>query len=223
VIAGQDRVAYGKKLPEGQTYRKKMLDELADLDQNRLHFTGLLPYDQYVQLLQCSTVHAYLTVPFVLSWSLLESMATGCLVVASDTAPVRELIEEGRTGLLFDFNSPAQLADRAEEAIERRAEMAEIRARARARIVERYALKDLLPKHIGLIRSLAERRLPSENAVGLVEPAEKSGIEGSYAAPVRRDAASVRPTPIGASQPQEQAPRSGRPQNLPRRKRRRRH
>ena len=222
VIAGQDRVAYGKKLPEGETYRGKMLQELSELDQSRLHFTGLLPYDQYVQLLQVSTVHAYLTIPFVLSWSLLESMASGCLVVASDTAPVRELVEEGRTGLLFDFRSPQQLADRAEEAIERRAEMAEIRERARALIVERYALKDLLPKHVGLIRDLAEGRLPRENAVGLVEPAEKSAFEGVYAAPERRDATSA-PRPQHAAGTPGQAPRSGRPGNLPRRKRRRRH
>jgi len=221
VIAGQDRVAYGKKLPEGQSYRGKMLEELGDLDQSRLHFTGLLPYDQYVKLLQCSTVHAYLTIPFVLSWSLLESMATGCLVVASDTAPVRELIDDGRTGLLFDFNSPHQLADRAEEAIARRADMAEIRARARALIVERYALKDLLPKHIGLIRDLAERRLPRENAVGLVEPAEKSAMDGSYATPERREARGGEGQRAAAAAGQQQ--RSGRPQNLPRRRRRRRH
>lgn len=218
VVAGADRVAYGRKLPEGQTYRTKMLAELPELDQSRLHFTGLLPYEQYAQLLQVSTVHAYLTIPFVLSWSLLESMATGCLIVASHTAPVRELIEDGRNGLLVDFGSPQQLADRAEEAIARRAEMAELRANARATIVAGYALKDLLPRHIGIIRDLAERRLPTQNAVGLVEPAEPSAMEARYAAPERRDAVAA-----GArTQQPQQGQRSGRPPNIPKGRRRRR-
>ncbi len=218
VIAGSDRVAYGRKLPEGQTYRTKLLAELPELDRSRLHFTGLLPYEQYLQLLQVSTVHVYLTIPFVLSWSLLESMSTGCLIVASNTDPVRELIEDGRNGLLVDFDSPQQIADRAEDAIARRAGMAELRANARATIEAGYALKDLLPKHIGLIRDLAARRLPAQNAVGLVEPAEPSAMEGGYAAPERRAAAAT------AAKPQAQPPhkpRSGRPPNISQGRRRR--
>jgi glycosyltransferase involved in cell wall biosynthesis len=102
VVVGEDRVAYGKSLPDGKTYKQLMLEKL-DLDLSRLHFTGRLPYNQYLQVLQASSVHIYLTRPFVLSWSMLEAMATGCLIVASNTAPVTEVIRDGENGLLVDF------------------------------------------------------------------------------------------------------------------------
>jgi glycosyltransferase involved in cell wall biosynthesis len=155
VIAGDDRVAYSRKLPGGQTYKQLLLSELKDADLSRLHFTGPLPYDQYRQLLRASSAHVYLTVPFVLSWSLLEAMATGCLVVGSDTAPVREVIEDGRNGLLIDFFSPEQIAARVSEALDNCARMAPIRAAARDLIVERYKLSHLLPRHIALMREVA--------------------------------------------------------------------
>ncbi|MCW5751226.1 MAG: glycosyltransferase family 4 protein [Alphaproteobacteria bacterium] len=155
VVVGDDRVAYGRKLPEGQSYRQKMLEELPDLDLARLHFTGSLPYPLYRQVLRASSVHVYLTVPFVLSWSLMESLATGCLVVGSDTAPIREMIADNHNGLLADFFSPEHLAERIGEALDDPGRMAPIRAAARQGIVERYALRDLLPRHVRLIREVA--------------------------------------------------------------------
>jgi glycosyltransferase involved in cell wall biosynthesis len=155
VIAGSDRVAYSRKLPEGQSYKQQALSELGDADLSRLHFTGALPYGQYLDLLRASSAHVYLTVPFVLSWSLLESMAAGCLVVASDTAPVREAIEDGETGLLVDFFSPEAIADKVIWALDHPAEGAKIRRAARDFIVEHYALADLLPRQIALMREVA--------------------------------------------------------------------
>jgi glycosyltransferase involved in cell wall biosynthesis len=164
VIVGTDRVAYGKKLPEGQTYKKKLLDELPDLDRSRLHFTGHLPYDSYLKVLQASAVHVYMTIPFVLSWSLMESLAAGCLVVASDTDPIREVMADGKNGLLVDFFSPTQLADRIEEGLDHRNRHEALRAAARETILERYALSDMLPKHIKLIEDLAAKRTPANPA-----------------------------------------------------------
>jgi glycosyltransferase involved in cell wall biosynthesis len=155
VVAGDDRVAYSRRLPEGQTYKQQLLAELRGADLSRLHFTGPLPYGEYLQLLRASSAHVYLTVPFVLSWSLLEAMATGCLVIGSDTAPVREVIEDGRTGLLADFFSPAEIAARVGDALDNRARMAPIRQAARDLIRQRYALSDLLPRHIALMREVA--------------------------------------------------------------------
>ncbi len=102
VIVGQNRVAYGKQLPQGQNYKDLMLQKFP-LDMNRVHFTGLLPYHEYLQVLQASSVHLYLTRPFVLSWSMLEALSTGCVVVGSKTAPVMEVIEDEVNGLLVDF------------------------------------------------------------------------------------------------------------------------
>jgi len=147
VIVGENRVAYGKQLPGNQTYKELMISKVP-LDLNRVHFTGLLPYPEYLQVLQSSSVHIYLTRPFVLSWSMLEALSTGCLVVASRTHPVTEVIEDGVNGLLVDFFSPQEIADRVEEALNSPTSMAPIRVKARETILERYNLAELLPKHL---------------------------------------------------------------------------
>ncbi len=147
VIVGKNRVAYGKNLPNGKTYKEAMLEKFP-LDLNRVHFTDLLPYSEYLQVLQASSVHIYLTRPFVLSWSMLEALSTGCLIVASDTAPVTEVIEDGVNGLLVDFFSPEQISDRVIEALDNPEKMAEIRTKARETILERYDLAKLLPQHL---------------------------------------------------------------------------
>lgn len=147
VVVGEDRVAYGKPLADGKTYKQAMLEKL-DIDTSRVHFTGLLPYTQYRQVLQASSVHVYLTRPFVLSWSMLEAMSAGCLLVASNTAPVAEVIQDHVNGLLVDFFSPGEIADRVEEALEDPDRMASIRIRARDTIREKYDLSALLPRHL---------------------------------------------------------------------------
>lgn len=102
VIMGGDGVSYGR-LPEGfENWRTKLLSDL-DIDLSRVHFTGKLPYKTYRAVLRISEVHVYLTYPFVMSWSLLEAMASECVVIGSDTAPVREVIVDGVNGLLVDF------------------------------------------------------------------------------------------------------------------------
>lgn len=147
VVVGDDRVAYGKSLPNGKTYKQQALETLP-LDLSRLHFTGSLPYEQYLQVLQASSVHIYLTRPFVLSWSTLEAMAAGCLVVASSTAPVQEVIQDGKNGLLVDFFAPEEIAQRVDEVLNHRDRMAAIRVKARETIQQHYDLAQLLPRHL---------------------------------------------------------------------------
>ncbi len=151
VIVGKDRVAYGKSLPDGKTYKEAMLEKFP-LDLNRIHFTDLLPYDEYLQVLQASAVHIYLTRPFVLSWSMLEALSTGCLIVASDTAPVKEVIENNVNGLLVNFFNPEQICDRVLEALDSYQRMAAIRKRARETILEKYDLMYLLPQHLQWVK-----------------------------------------------------------------------
>ncbi|AFY70180.1 glycosyl transferase group 1 [Thalassoporum mexicanum PCC 7367] len=159
VILGENRVCYGKPAPKGTTYKDMMLEKVP-LDMSRVHFTGGLPYGQYLKVIQASSVHVYLTRPFVLSWSMIESMSTGCLVLGSDTQPVREVIEDGKNGLLVDFFSPKQIADRICEVLDHPDRMAQIRQNARETVLERYAHADLLQKQIQLLMDLADGRLP---------------------------------------------------------------
>jgi len=105
VIAGSDEVSYGKPPPDGLTWRQHMLNEVA-IDPARVHFLGRLSREAYLRLLQVSAAHVYLTVPFVLSWSMLEAMAAGCLIVGSATPPVQEVIADGENGVLVDFFAP---------------------------------------------------------------------------------------------------------------------
>ena len=104
VIVGEDSVSYGTPPPAHRNWREAMLQEVGGrLAVDRVHFVGRVPYVDYLRLLQVSTCHAYLTYPFVLSWSCIEALAAGCRVVGSDTPPVREVITPGHNGLLFDF------------------------------------------------------------------------------------------------------------------------
>lgn len=147
IVVGEDRVAYGKRLPDGRTFKRAMLEKF-DFDLSRLHFTGRLPYDQYRKVLRVSSVHVYLTRPFVLSWSMLEAMSTGCLLVASKTQPVTEVIEDRKNGLLVNFFDTNEIADRVEECLNNQDLMKPIRINARETIQERYNLARLLPAHI---------------------------------------------------------------------------
>ncbi len=112
VIAGHEHgQGYGPMPQEGGSWRNQIEQSITeDWDTSRVHFVGHLPYSQYVQLLQTSRAHVYLTYPFVLSWSMLEAMACGCTVIASDTAPVQEVVQHEFNGLLFPFKDAAALA-----------------------------------------------------------------------------------------------------------------
>ncbi len=157
VIVGDDRAAYGKTLPDGKTYKEAMLEKVP-LDMSRVHFTGLLRKVDYLKVLQASSVHVYLTRPFVLSWSMLEAMAAGCLVVASDTAPVTEAIINGTNGILVDFFSPPKIAEKVVDVLVKQEEYREFRLKARQTILERYALHKLLPVHINLLERIGFSR-----------------------------------------------------------------
>lgn len=152
VVVGADRVAYGKSLPGGKSYKEHMLEQ-TPLDLSRVHFTGLLPKPDYLKVLQASMVHVYLTRPFVLSWSMLEAMAAGCAVVASDTAPVTEVITDEVNGLLTDFFSPVKIAARVTEVLDRPDDYVALRAKARQTILDRYALWRLLPVQLNLLQT----------------------------------------------------------------------
>ena len=118
----------------------------------RVHFTDKLPYPDLVALFQISAAHVYLTYPFVLSWSMLEAMSAGALVIGSRTAPVEEVIEHGTNGLLVDFFDHKSLAETTIQALARPDAFRLIREAARRTIVERYDLRaKCLPKWIAFL------------------------------------------------------------------------
>jgi glycosyltransferase involved in cell wall biosynthesis len=163
VIVGGDGVSYGSPLPPGMSYREMMLAEVGNrLDLARVHFVGQIPYDAYAKILQISSAHIYLTYPFVLSWSFIEAMASGCLVIGSATPPVLEVLQDRVNGLTFDFFSPDALADRVEEVFSSPDRIQAIRDAARATAVKNFDLKRRqLPLWENLIKNVANGRKPS--------------------------------------------------------------
>lgn len=158
LIVGNDGVSYGRR-PEGAvSWRAKLLQELdGSLDPRRVHFLGHLPYRQYLSVLQVSTVHVYLTYPFVLSWSLLEAMSAGCQIIASRTPPVEEVMRDGENGQLVDFLDVEALADRIAAALATKGDAPENRVRVAARqtAVAGYDVQTVaLPAYLNLLHSL---------------------------------------------------------------------
>jgi glycosyltransferase involved in cell wall biosynthesis len=153
VIIGGDDVSYGARPGGDRTWKDIFLDEVRDrIDLNRVHFTGKVPYSTFVGLMQTTRVHCYLTVPFVLSWSMLEAMSAGALVVGSRTPPVEELITDGVNGLLVDFFDTAEIAGTLIDALENPGSYLPLRRAARAHIVENYDLRaTCLPRLIDFV------------------------------------------------------------------------
>ncbi len=156
LIIGGDDVSYGAKPPDGKTWKQIFLDEVRDqIDMDRIHFVGSVPRDVFTQVLQVSTVHVYLTYPFVLSWSLIEAMSAGCAIVASDTAPLREAIRHNHNGVLTDFFNPQALAQAVSDLAADPQRRAQLGAAARADAVARYDLNTVcLPRQLAWIDTL---------------------------------------------------------------------
>ena len=153
VIGGEDRCCYGLPPAPGKTWKQVLVEKLKP-DPERIHFVGSLPYSQYRTLLRASSVHVYLTRPFVLSWSFLEALSCGCLVVASDSEPVREAAIDGHNALFTDMRSPAAIADTIVRALENRDYLGKIREQARQTILNRYDVRRLLPLQVQTLKSL---------------------------------------------------------------------
>lgn len=145
VIAGEDKCFYGGSRIDGKGWGEHMMETLS-LPRNRIHFVGTLPYERYKDLLRKSTVHVYLTKPYVLSWSLLEAMACGCLVVSNAVPPVKEVIVNGKNGILANTWSDLSLHILDALANKASSKMLAMRQQARQTIEKRFELKKCLGK-----------------------------------------------------------------------------
>lgn len=159
VLVGGEGVSYGAAAPPGQTWKDIFFKEVeAQLDRDRVHFVGRVSYSQLIALFQLSSVHVYLTYPFVLSWSLLEAMSCGGLVVGSRTAPVAEVIRDGENGWLVDFFDSEALVERIVAVLEQPMQMQPLRAAARQTIVDNYDLQAVcLPQQLALMKKVCPR------------------------------------------------------------------
>jgi glycosyltransferase involved in cell wall biosynthesis len=161
VLIGGDEVSYGAKAPKGQTWKQiyidKVRDQIPDADWARVHFLGRVPYDQFLAMMQVSTAHVYLTYPFVLSWSLIEAMSAECAILASDTAPVKEVLTEGETGWMVDFFDHKALVSRLNELLDDPETRKTLGQNARALVKANYDLQSIcLPKHVAWVENLAK-------------------------------------------------------------------
>jgi glycosyltransferase involved in cell wall biosynthesis len=166
VIVGGDGVSYGRPASDGRSWKETFLTEVADrIDPARVHFTGRVPYAIFAALMQVTRVHAYLTYPFVLSWSVLEAMAAGAHIVASDTGPVREVITQGETGDLVGFFDVPGWAARLTGALAHPARHDPQRRAARALVQARYDLHSIcLPRQIAFIEGFSPPTSPGNSA-----------------------------------------------------------
>ena len=156
LVVGRGDASYSGPPANHRSYAEQFMAEIEEsVDRTRIHFVGFLPTDQYRAVLQISAVHIYLTYPFALSWSLIEAMASGCLVVGSRTPPVQEVIVDGEHGLLVDFFDSEGLADRVCYALAHPGRCNKLRAAARETAVKRFDFETAcLPAHLKLFQRL---------------------------------------------------------------------
>ena len=158
IVVGGEEVSYGAAPKGGGTWKQVLLKELGNhIDQDRLHFVGRVPHGVLHNLFQVSACHVYLTYPFVLSWSMLEAMSCGALVLGSSTPPVEEVIDPGVNGLLTDFFDSEALAQQLAQILENRGEYQVLRDRARQTTIERYDLENIcLPRQVALAQTMMQ-------------------------------------------------------------------
>ena len=160
IIVGDTRgVSYGRPAPNGSWCNTFLKEIEGKYDKAREHFTGRLSYEDYILVLQHAYIHVYLSYPFVLSWSMMEAMSIGCAIIGSKTAPVMEMIEDNKNGLLIDFFDKDALV----EAITKLHRDDELRRRlgmeARQKILKEYNLDRCIARHLSLIKLVASNDL----------------------------------------------------------------
>ena len=151
LVIGEDRIAYGgdSRFTGGKTFKEWFLAN-HPMDLSRIQFVGRLSPSELVNAFSISDAHLYLTVPFTLSWSLFNALSCGCLAIGSDTAPVRELIDDGVNGFLVDFFDVDGWVQRVLQVLDDPEAYTAVREAARETILEKYTLSNCLDQMLEL-------------------------------------------------------------------------
>ncbi len=156
LIAGQERTFYGHELHHiGNKSFKQYVLEGDDYDLSRIHFLGLIPITDLVTMYNLSDLHMYLTVPYVLSWSMIQAMSSGCTILGSATPPVQEAIDHDEQGLLADFYDVDALTDHALRILKDPEQFRYLGQAARERVMDRYEKGKCIDQLIELFRETA--------------------------------------------------------------------
>lgn len=160
VIVGGEDISYGRQIGHAKGLRGLLTEELGDrIDWSRVHFLGRVPYSDFCRIIQIGRCHIYMSMPFVLSWSFIEAMSMQATVIGSDTEPVREVVEHGKTGLLVDYFQPDALAAQVIDVLARPDQYAHLGPAARAQTVEHYDFATrCLPRHLAEINALVPKK-----------------------------------------------------------------
>lgn len=153
IVGDAAKRPYGGQAPDERTWRDVCFDGVA-YDPARVHFLGRVPHERMLSALRLGVAHVYYTYPFVLSWSLVEAMASGCYVIGSDTPPLHDAIEDGVNGRLLPFFDVAALSDALISACRNPAASAPLRAAARAKAVASFDRRKGFEAWLELLREL---------------------------------------------------------------------
>lgn len=153
IVGDETRHGYGAPHPDGIRYKDYYFSKIKDkIDIDRVFFVSRVSYDIFIKIIQISTAHVYLTYPFVLSWSMLEAMSCGALIIGSNTGPVTEVIKHNKNGLIVDFFSKDEIIETVSKVLKNTNDYNKLRLNARKTIIDKYDLTTVcLPKHIALI------------------------------------------------------------------------
>jgi len=152
LVAGSDRICYGADatITDGLSFKQWVLQG-DDYDLKRIRFLGYVGKDKLRSMYRRSDLHVYLTAPFILSWSAVDSMACGCVLLGSDTNPVREVIQHQENGLLVDFFDVNSMVEQANRVLDDRSGFSQLRSAARETVESRFSLRSRLPELVKLL------------------------------------------------------------------------
>ena len=156
IVMGTDRIAYGgdESYTGGKSFKEYVLSkDKYDLD--KIRFVGRVSPTDLAQILASSDLHMYLTVPFVLSWSMMDAMSCGAVVLGSATSPVMEMIKDGENGFTADFFKPEEFAEKAVRVLRNPDEFRPLGRAAEQMIKDKYSLDAVLPQ---MLRMYEEAR-----------------------------------------------------------------